>query len=37
MLGMSSLFTGALPIGCFLCDEQSHYNTFTGFLLYATD
>ncbi|XP_071214536.1 cerebellin 20 [Salvelinus alpinus] len=26
-----------LPIGCFLCDEQSHYNTFSGFLLYATD
>ncbi|XP_078100377.1 complement C1q-like protein 4 [Sander vitreus] len=26
-----------LPIGCFLCDDSSHYNTFTGFLLYATD
>ncbi|XP_044211153.1 complement C1q-like protein 4 [Thunnus albacares] len=26
-----------LPIGCFLCDDKSHYNTFTGFLLYATD
>ncbi|XP_034459744.1 C1q-related factor-like isoform X1 [Hippoglossus hippoglossus] len=26
-----------LPIGCFLCDDNSHYNTFTGFLLYATD
>uniref|UniRef100_A0A8D2ZDU7 Cerebellin 20 n=1 Tax=Scophthalmus maximus TaxID=52904 RepID=A0A8D2ZDU7_SCOMX len=26
-----------LPIGCFLCDDHSHYNTFTGFLLYATD
>ncbi|CAK6974950.1 complement C1q-like protein 2 [Scomber scombrus] len=26
-----------LPIGCFLCDDDSHYNTFTGFLLYATD
>ncbi|XP_033952802.1 cerebellin 20 [Pseudochaenichthys georgianus] len=24
-----------LPIGCFLCDDNSHYNTFTGFLLYA--
>uniref|UniRef100_A0A8C8G4G2 C1q domain-containing protein n=1 Tax=Oncorhynchus tshawytscha TaxID=74940 RepID=A0A8C8G4G2_ONCTS len=24
-----------LPIGCFLCDEQSHYNTFSGFLLYG--
>ncbi|CAM9187327.1 unnamed protein product, partial [Lampetra planeri] len=23
-----------LPIGCFLCDDKSHYNTFTGFLLY---
>lgn len=27
----------ALPAGCFLCDDISHYNTFTGFLLYATD
>ncbi|XP_030633899.1 cerebellin 20 [Chanos chanos] len=26
-----------LPAGCFLCDDNSHYNTFTGFLLYATD
>lgn len=26
-----------LPIGCFLCDDNSHYNTFSGFLLYATD
>ncbi|KAM9359158.1 caprin-2-like [Symphorus nematophorus] len=26
-----------LPIGCFLCDDNSHYNTFTGFLLYSTD
>lgn len=26
-----------LPIGCFLCDDSSHYNTFTGFLLYSTD
>ncbi|XP_054650635.1 cerebellin 20 [Dunckerocampus dactyliophorus] len=26
-----------LPAGCFLCDDKSHYNTFTGFLLYATD
>ncbi|XP_029923397.1 uncharacterized protein LOC115370512 [Myripristis murdjan] len=25
-----------LPAGCFLCDNNSHYNTFTGFLLYAT-
>uniref|UniRef100_A0A3Q3XLV0 C1q domain-containing protein n=1 Tax=Mola mola TaxID=94237 RepID=A0A3Q3XLV0_MOLML len=23
-----------LPIGCFLCDDNSHYNTFSGFLLY---
>uniref|UniRef100_A0A667Y927 Cerebellin 20 n=1 Tax=Myripristis murdjan TaxID=586833 RepID=A0A667Y927_9TELE len=23
-----------LPAGCFLCDNNSHYNTFTGFLLY---
>ncbi|KAK5868477.1 hypothetical protein PBY51_009487 [Eleginops maclovinus] len=26
-----------LPIGCFLCDDNNHYNTLTGFLLYATD
>ncbi|CAL8349796.1 unnamed protein product [Lota lota] len=26
-----------LPAGCFLCDNNNHYNTFTGFLLYATD
>lgn len=26
-----------LPATCFLCDDNSHYNTFTGFLLYATD
>uniref|UniRef100_A0A3Q1D808 Cerebellin 20 n=1 Tax=Amphiprion ocellaris TaxID=80972 RepID=A0A3Q1D808_AMPOC len=26
-----------LPAGCFLCDNSSHFNTFTGFLLYATD
>nr|XP_055051430.1 cerebellin 20 [Misgurnus anguillicaudatus] len=26
-----------LPTGCFLCDDNSHYNTFTGFLLYTTD
>ncbi|XP_031429976.2 cerebellin 20 [Clupea harengus] len=26
-----------LPAGCFLCDSDNHYNTFTGFLLYATD
>ncbi|XP_008307649.1 cerebellin 20 [Cynoglossus semilaevis] len=25
-----------LPAGCSLCDNKSHYNTFTGFLLYAT-
>ncbi|XP_026154155.1 C1q-related factor-like [Mastacembelus armatus] len=23
--------------GCFICDNSSRYNTFTGFLLYATD
>ncbi|XP_077053506.1 cerebellin 20 [Siphateles boraxobius] len=27
----------ALPAGCSLCDDNNHYNTFTGFLLYATD
>ncbi|XP_067363964.1 complement C1q-like protein 2 [Channa argus] len=26
-----------LTKGCFICDNNSHYNTFTGFLLYATD
>ncbi|KAL0972770.1 hypothetical protein UPYG_G00194550 [Umbra pygmaea] len=26
-----------LSAGCFLCDDQNHYNTFTGFLLYSTD
>lgn len=23
-----------LPIGCFLCDDNNHYNTFSAFLLY---
>ncbi|CAK6974949.1 uncharacterized protein LOC128359814 [Scomber scombrus] len=23
--------------GCFICDDNNHYNTFTGFLLYSTD
>lgn len=26
-----------LSRGCFICDNNNHYNTFTGFLLYATD
>ncbi|XP_055082075.1 complement C1q-like protein 4 [Periophthalmus magnuspinnatus] len=26
-----------LPIGCFLCDNKNHYNTFSGFLLYTTE
>ncbi|XP_071391996.1 cerebellin 20 [Centroberyx affinis] len=26
-----------LPPGCYLCDNKAHYNTFTGFLLYATN
>lgn len=26
-----------LPAGCFLCDDENHYNTFTGYLVYATD
>ncbi|XP_044057283.1 complement C1q-like protein 4 [Siniperca chuatsi] len=26
-----------LPIGCFLCDDNSHYNTFSAFLLYVTE
>lgn len=27
----------SLPKNCFVCDDNKHYNTFTGFLLYATD
>ncbi len=27
----------SLPRGCIICDNGNHYNTFTGFLLYATD
>ncbi|XP_045930070.1 cerebellin 20 [Micropterus dolomieu] len=26
-----------MPKGCFVCDNNNHYNIFTGFLLYATD
>ncbi|KAK2846929.1 hypothetical protein Q5P01_009928 [Channa striata] len=26
-----------LTKGCFICDSNNHYNTFTGFLLYASD
>ncbi|XP_068441857.1 complement C1q-like protein 4 [Clinocottus analis] len=26
-----------MPAGCFLCDDVSHYNTFSGFLLYPTE
>lgn len=26
-----------LPAKCFLCDDKSHYNTFSGFLLYLTE
>ncbi|KAG7270537.1 hypothetical protein CRUP_026429 [Coryphaenoides rupestris] len=26
-----------LPEGCYLCDDDQHYNTFTGFLLYSSD
>jgi len=26
-----------LPAGCYLCDDDQHYNTFTGFLLYSID
>ncbi|XP_070684719.1 complement C1q-like protein 2 [Pempheris klunzingeri] len=26
-----------LPTGCFLCDDDSHYNTFSAFLLYVTE
>ncbi|KAI3354549.1 hypothetical protein L3Q82_019059, partial [Scortum barcoo] len=27
----------SLPKGCLVCDDNNHFNTFTGFLLYATD
>ncbi|XP_051518966.1 complement C1q-like protein 4 [Myxocyprinus asiaticus] len=27
----------SLQAGCWLCDDQNHYNTFSGFLLYATE
>lgn len=36
-LGAGDQVAVNLPIGCFLCDNKSHYNTFSGFLLYATD
>ncbi|XP_019950473.1 complement C1q-like protein 2 [Paralichthys olivaceus] len=26
-----------MPKGCSLCDDNNHYNTFSGFLLFATD
>lgn len=29
--------TVSLQPGCWLCDDQNHYNTFSGFLLYATE
>ncbi|KAI7812809.1 uncharacterized protein LOC130551328 [Triplophysa rosa] len=29
--------TVSLQPGCWLCDDQHHYNTFSGFLLYATE
>ncbi|XP_043094979.1 complement C1q-like protein 4 [Puntigrus tetrazona] len=29
--------TISLQAGCWICDDQNHYNTFSGFLLYATD
>lgn len=27
----------SLPAGCFLCDDISHYNTFSAFLLYCNE
>jgi len=27
----------SLHTGCWLCDDQNRYNTFSGFLLYATE
>ncbi|XP_016142377.1 complement C1q-like protein 4 [Sinocyclocheilus grahami] len=29
--------TIGLQAGCWICDDQNHYNTFSGFLLYATE
>lgn len=29
--------TVSLQPGCWLCDDQNHYNTFSGFLLYARE
>lgn len=27
--------SASLGVGCFLCDDHNHYNTFSAFLLYA--
>ncbi|XP_030008379.1 complement C1q-like protein 4 [Sphaeramia orbicularis] len=36
-LQAGDIVTVHLPIGCFLCDDKSHYNTFSGYLLYGTE
>ncbi|XP_056093798.1 complement C1q-like protein 4 [Rhinichthys klamathensis goyatoka] len=36
-LRVGDRITISLHTGCWLCDDQNHYNTFSGFLLYATE
>ncbi|XP_056314116.1 C1q-related factor [Danio aesculapii] len=36
-LSVGDRITISLQAGCWLCDDQNHYNTFSGFLLYATE
>ncbi|XP_042342844.1 complement C1q-like protein 4 [Plectropomus leopardus] len=37
LLNAGDEVTVNLPAGCFLCDDGSHYNTFSAFLLYLTE
>ncbi len=36
-LSVGDRITISLQAGCWICDDQNHYNTFSGFLLYATE
>lgn len=36
-LHVGDRITVSLQPGCWLCDDQHHYNTFSGFLLYAKE
>ncbi|XP_026068539.1 complement C1q-like protein 4 [Carassius auratus] len=36
-LSTGDRITISLQAGCWICDDQNHYNTFSGFLLYATE